>query len=407
MRRVEICQKDIKKMENNANVNGGVNWGNISISGSDISRILQENILLRLENKKLIEETNILAAEIKKFKDNPQKYPFPVATVRDVLEDGRIIVTINFGSEIVVTNGADKKAEITDKVVLANDFGAITEILPKSHQISLMNMDEKPNVTYTDIGGLQEQKRAIKEVVELPLKNPEIFRKVGISPPKGILLYGPPGTGKTMLAKAVANATDAKFIEVVASELAQKYLGEGGKLVREIFRYAKENAPAIIFIDEIDGIAHSRSGEVQGADREVQRTLTQLLAEMDGFTPLDRVKVIGATNRLDIVDAALLRPGRFDRLIEIPLCDYEGRREIFKIYMNKMNSPDINTDELSRTENLSGAQIKGICTEAGLNAIRQGRDFVVRDDFVIAIEKAESSKKTNGFVIPVVQELYV
>ncbi|CEG13362.1 Proteasome-activating nucleotidase [groundwater metagenome] len=394
-------------MENNANVNRGIKPGNMRLSGNEISRILEENIILRFENKKLQDEIGILAEEIKKFKNNTQKYPFPVATVRDVLEDGRIIVTINFGSEIVVTNRSDKKVQITDKVVLKNDFGAITEILPKSHQISLMNMDEKPDITYEDIGGLQEQKRAIKEVVELPLKNPEIFRKVGISPPKGVLLYGPPGTGKTLLAKAVANATDAKFIEVVASELAQKYLGEGGKLVREIFRYAKENAPAIIFIDEIDGIAHSRSGEVQGADREIQRTLAQLLAEMDGFKPLDRVKVIAATNRVDIVDNALLRPGRFDRLIEIPLCDYEGRKEIFKIYLNKMNTRDINIEELSRTENLSGAQIKGICTEAGLNAIRQNRDYVVWDDFANAIEKAEKNKMTNKFSIPVVQELYV
>ncbi len=394
-------------MENNSNVNRGINHGNICLSGNEISRILEENIILRFENKKLQDETGILAEEIKKFKDNSQKYPFPVANVKDVLEDGRVIVTINFGSEIVVTNRSDKKVQITDKVVLRNDFGTITEILPKSHQISLMNMDEKPDITYADIGGLQEQKIAIKEVVELPLKNPEIFGKVGISPPKGVLLYGPPGTGKTLLAKAVANATNAKFIEVVASELAQKYLGEGSKLVREIFRYAKENAPAIIFIDEIDGIAHSRSGEVEGADREVQRTLTQLLAEMDGFKPLDRVKVIAATNRVDIVDNALLRPGRFDRLIEIPLCDYEGRKEIFEIYLNKMNIRDINIDELSRTENLSGAQIKVICTEAGLNAIRQNRDYVVRDDFANAIEKTESSKMTNKFGIPVVQELYV
>ncbi len=394
-------------MENNTDVNRGINHGNICLSGNEISKLLQENIILRFENKKLQDEIGILAEEIKKFKDNTQKYPCPVATVTDVLEDGRAIVTINFGSEIVVTYTSDKKLRVDDKVVLRNDFGAITEILPKSHQISLMNMDEKPNITYADIGGLHEQKRAIKEVVELPLKNPEIFRKVGISPPKGVLLYGPPGTGKTLLAKAVANATNAKFIEVVASELAQKYLGEGSKLVREIFRYAKENAPAIIFIDEIDGIAHSRSGDVQGADREVQRTLAQLLAEMDGFKPLDKVKVIAATNRVDIIDNALLRPGRFDRLIEIPLCDYEGRKEIFEIYLNKMNIRDINIDELSRVENLSGAQIKGICTEAGLNAIRQNRDYVVQDDFANAIEKTEKNKMTNKFGIPVVQELYV
>ncbi len=159
-------------MENNSNVNRGINHGNICLSGNEISRILEENIILRFENKKLQDETGILAEEIKKFKDNSQKYPFPVANVKDVLEDGRVIVTINFGSEIVVTNRSDKKVQITDKVVLRNDFGTITEILPKSHQISLMNMDEKPDITYADIGGLQEQKRAIKEVVELPLKNP-------------------------------------------------------------------------------------------------------------------------------------------------------------------------------------------------------------------------------------------
>jgi len=393
----------------NNNANKGITWRNTDVSGSEISQILQENVFLRMENRKLRDEIGILSAELKKFKNNIPKYPFPVATVKDVLEDRRVIVTVNFGSEIVVISPPDKKVEINDKVVLTNDFGVISEILPRAHEISLMlmNIDEKPDTTYADIGGLQEQKRAIKEVVELPLKKPEIFKKVGISPPKGILLYGPPGTGKTMLAKAVANATDAKFIEIVASELAQKYLGEGSRLVREIFRYAKENAPSIIFIDEIDGIAHSRTGETHGADREVQRTLTQLLAEMDGFTHLDKVKVIGATNRIDMVDAALLRPGRFDRLIEIPLCDYEGRKEIFKIYLNRMNVSNINIDELSKTENLSGAQIKGICTEAGLNAIREGREYVVQDDFINAIEKIESDKKSSRFTIPVVQGLYV
>ena len=390
-------------------IDEGINWGGgmSSIPSTEISQILQTDIILRMENKKLHDELDRLSAEIKKFKDNVQKYPLPVANVRDVLEDGRVLVSINFGHEIVVTNASDKKVELLDKVMLRSDFGAITEILPKSHEISLMNIDEKPNVTYADIGGLLEQKKAVKEVVELPLKNPEIFKTVGISPPKGILLYGPPGTGKTMLAKAVANATDAKFMEIIASELAQKYLGEGAKLVREIFRYTKENAPCILFIDEIDGIAHSRSGETSGADREVQRTLTQLLAEMDGFDPLDRIKIIGATNRIDIIDNALLRPGRFDRLIEIPLCDYEGRREIFKIYLNRMNTLNIDIGELAKTENLSGAQINGICTEAGLNAIRCGREYVIQDDFAGAVEKTENNKTVNKYVIPVVQELYV
>lgn len=384
------------------------------LSSSEISKLSQENIILRAENRRLREEISMLMDEIKKFKSNAQKYPFPVATVRDVLEDGRVIVTINFGSEIVVANPFDKKLQINDKVVLGNDFGAITEILPRSHQISLMNIDEKPDITYNDIGGLDEQKNAIKEVVELPLKNPEIFKKVGINPPKGVLLYGPPGTGKTMLAKAVANATNARFISIVATELAQKYLGEGGRLVREIFRYAKENAPAIIFIDEIDGIAHSRSGEIEGAEGEVQRTLAQLLAEMDGFKPLDRVKVIAATNRADVIDNALLRPGRFDRLIEIPLCDYEGRKEIFEIYLRKMNVRDVNIDELARIENLSGAEIKGICTEAGMNAIRENRDYVIQEDFEKAIEKLEKSKTINTFNkfnkffdVSAVQGLYV
>jgi len=379
----------------------------INISDDEISRVMQENIILQMENKKLRDENNILLDRIKKLKDNIT-YPFPVGYVKDVLEDGRIIVAPKFGNEFIVNDATGKKVEIGDRVVIKNDFTAAIEVLPKPYEILFMIVNEKPDVTYSDIGGLEEQKKEIMEVVELPLKNPEIFKKVGIMPPKGVLLYGPPGTGKTMLAKAVANATEAKFIKVVASELAQKYLGEGSRLVREIFQYAKENTPSIIFIDEIDGIAHSRSSESEGADREVQRTLAQLLAEMDGFTPLDKVKVIGATNRIDIIDPALLRPGRFDRLIEIPLCDYNGRKEIFKIYINKMNCVDINIDELARTENLSGAEIKGICTEAGLNAIRNGRDFVIQSDFDYAVQKIINKKRNlNVFSTPVVDGLYV
>ena len=196
---------------------------------------------------------------------------------------------------------------------------------------------DKPNITYDDIGGLSKQMLELREAVEDPLNRPELYKKVGIEPPKGVLLVGPPGTGKTLMAKAVANATKATFIRLVGSELVQKYIGEGARLVRELFELAKEKAPSIVFIDELDSVGAKRADVATSGDREVQRTLMQLLSELDGFTPTGDVKIIGATNRPDILDDALLRPGRFDRIIEVGLPDVEGRQQIFKIHLAHMN----------------------------------------------------------------------
>ena len=221
---------------------------------------------------------------------------------------------------------------------------------------------------------MDEQILQVRESIEMPLESPELFQKVGISPPKGVLLVGLPGCGKTMLAKAVANQTKASFIRMVGSELAQKYIGEGGRLVRELFSLAKEKSPAIIFLDEIDAIGAKRLDSATSGDREVQRTLMQLLAELDGFDALENVKIIAATNRPDILDDALLRPGRFDRIIEIPLPDDKGRKTILSIHYDKMATSRLNISKLVElTEGFSGAELNATTVESGMIAIRESR----------------------------------
>ncbi len=261
--------------------------------------------------------------------------------------------------------------------------------------ISMMQMQKKPDVTYADIGGLDVQKQEIKEAVELPLTHFELYRQIGIDPPRGVLMYGPPGTGKTMMAKAVANHTTAAFIRVVGSEFVQKYLGEGPRMVRDMFRLAKENAPSIVFIDEIDAIATKRFDAQTGADREVQRILLELLNQMDGFDQSVNVKVIMATNRADTLDPALLRPGRLDRKIEFPPPDRRQKRLIFQVCTAKMNlSEEINLEDfVQRPEKLSAADIAAICQEAGLHAVRNNRYVILNKD----LEKAykNNSRKTE------------
>ena len=259
-------------------------------------------------------------------------------------------------------------------------------------------MIEKPDTSFSDLGGLEEQISLIKESIELPLTNPQAFTKFGIDPPGGVILVGPPGCGKTMLAKAVANSTDCTFIRLVASELAQKYIGEGGRMVRELFDLARERSPSIVFIDEIDAIGAKRLDSATSGDREVQRTLMQLLAELDGFDSLADVKLIAATNRPDILDEALLRPGRFDRVIEIPLPKEEARLAILDIHMKDMpitKGVSIN-NIVSSTEGLSGAELKALVVEAGMCAIRKNRNKATKADFTAALEtilKKRSEKK--------------
>merc|ERR1712038_1842893 len=241
----------------------------------------------------------------------------------------------------------------------------------------------KPDCSYEDIGGLDIQKQEIKEAVELPLTHFHLYQQIGIDPPRGVLLWGPPGTGKTMMAKAVANNTDASFIRVVGSEFVQKYLGEGPRMVRDVFRLAKENSPAIIFVDEVDAIATKRFDAQTGADREVQRILLELLNQMDGFDQNTNVKVIMATNRHDTLDPALLRPGRLDRKIEFPVPDRRQKRLIFQVCTAKMNlSDEVDLEDyVSRPDKISAAEIAAICQEAGLHAVRKNRYIVLPKDF--------------------------
>jgi len=275
--------------------------------------------------------------------------------------------------------------------------GLLTDEVEAMVSVMKVDMDKAPLETYSDIGGLDKQIQEIKEAVELPLTHPELYEDIGIKPPKGVILYGPPGTGKTLLAKAVANATSASFLRVTGSELIQKYLGDGPKLVRELFRVAEEHAPSIIFIDEIDAVGTKRYESNSGGEREIQRTMLELLNQLDGFDARGEVKVVMATNRIDSLDPALIRPGRIDRKIEFPLPDIATKRNIFKIHTAKMAvTGDVDLEEfVSAKDDLSGADIKAICTEAGLLALRERRMKVTQKDFQTAKETALYRKKAN------------
>ncbi|BFI75302.1 proteasome-activating nucleotidase [Sulfurisphaera ohwakuensis] len=371
-------------------------------SDDPIVRLLEEKIeSLTKELEKLRQDLNWYKGELEKL----LAPPYIEAIVLDILPDGKVIVRSSSGPNLIVNVSSNvdvKKLKPGSLVALTQRGSTIVEVLPEREDVYVKSFEviEKPNVHYSDIGGLNEQINEIREVIELPLKNPELFKEIGIDPPKGVLLYGPPGTGKTLLAKAVATESNATFIQVVASEFAQKFVGEGARIVREVFELARRKAPSIVFIDEIDAIGAKRVDMGTSGEREIQRTLMQLLAEIDGFKPLDNVKIIAATNRLDILDPALLRPGRFDRLIEVPLPNFEGRKEIFRIYLQKMKTDgDIRYDILaSMTEGFSGAEIKNVCTEAGYIAIRNGRKYVNMTDLITAIEKikAKNNKAKNS-----------
>ncbi|MDY0293141.1 MAG: proteasome-activating nucleotidase [Candidatus Methanomethylophilaceae archaeon] len=355
--------------------------------------------LQNAENEKRYSESELfrLQKDLTRLRTEMERLKSPpliVGTLRDVLPDNRVVVKSSTGPDFIVSVSEYVPEEDLipgSRVSLNKQTLAVMNVLPAPLDpvVTGAEIIDKPDLTYDDIGGLKQQMMELREAVEDPLLRPDLYAKVGIDPPKGVLLVGPPGTGKTLMAKAVANATEATFIRLVGSELVQKYIGEGARLVRELFDLAKEKAPSIIFIDELDSVGAKRLDVATSGDREVQRTLMQLLAELDGFTPTSNIKIIGATNRPDILDDALLRPGRFDRIIEIGLPDMEGREEIFRIHVSGMNTDD---DVIVRTladitEGSSGAEIKSICTEAGMLAIRDNRDTVTMDDFFRAKTK--------------------
>ncbi len=362
-------------------------------------RILEdEKRYLESELRRLQNEINRLRKEINKMKAPP----LLLGVIEDVLDKNRILVRSSAGPSFIVTASTfvpQQDLKPGRRVALNKQTFSIVHTLPETYDpdITAAEVIEKPEVTYDDIGGLEKQIREIRETVELPLLKPELYKKVGIDPPKGVLLAGPPGTGKTLLAKAVAHHTNATFIRTVGSELVRKYIGEGAKLVRDLFALAKKKAPSIVFIDELDAIGARRLDMATSGDREVQRTLMQLLAELDGFEPLDNVKIIAATNRPDILDPALLRPGRFDRIILVPYPDFKARIEILKIHTRRMNLKDVDLEAIAKkTDGFSGADLKVICMEAGMFAIRDGRDYVIQDDFDMAIKKFLHSDEVRG-----------
>ena len=332
--------------------------------------------------------------------DDLRGSPMSVGSLEEIIDENHAIVSSAVGPEYYVNmlSFVDKGVlEPGSSVLLHNKVLSVVGTLTDEADpmVSVMKVEKAPTESYADVGGLESQVQEIKEAVELPLTHPELYEDMGIKPPKGVILYGEPGTGKTLLAKAVANSTSATFLRVVGSELIQKYLGDGPKLVRELFRVADELSPTIVFIDEIDAVGTKRYDSQSGGEREIQRTMLELLNQMDGFDARSEVKVIMATNKIESLDPALLRPGRIDRKIEFPLPDVKTKRHIFGIHTGKMNlNDDVNVEEfVMAKDDLSGADIKAVCTEAGLLALRERRMQVTHADFKKAKEKVLYKKK--------------
>jgi proteasome regulatory subunit len=421
------------KATNNTAIDGSDDLGTPDIEDSkEFISIKKENERLNVSIENFKEEINSYEVKLSQVKAERDRYkkkiiqmqqtikqistpPLVIGTVEAILkgEERRAVVKIANGQSFISPYPYDLEPKPGDTVGLTQNSMLIAEILPNisDSMAETMIVDSKPTETYNDVGGLEEQLLEVREAVELPLLNPELFSGFGIIPPSGILLHGPPGTGKTLIAKAVANATNATFISIVASELVQKFIGEGARLVREVFKLARQKAPVIVFIDEIDAIAAKRTEDGQTGEREINRTLMQLLAEMDGFRTnkgnniadpaLSKVKIIATTNRIDILDPAILRPGRFDRIIELPLPDYESRLKILNIHSNKIPKYGVKMEEIATlTEGMSGADLKSICNEAAMFAIREkmqgvSRNRILHKDFLAAVQKVKNKKMGN------------
>ncbi|PAA67087.1 hypothetical protein BOX15_Mlig006274g2 [Macrostomum lignano] len=370
---------------------------------SDYRKKLMEHRELEAKLKEAREKLRDLTKEFDKSEDALKALQSVGQIVGEVLRqltEEKFIVKATNGPRYVVgcRRSIDKKRlKSGTRVALDMTTMTIMRCLPREVDPLVYNMsaEDPGDVSYASIGGLSEQIRELREVIELPLLNPELFQRVGISPPKGCLLYGPPGTGKTLLARAIASSIDAKFLKVVSSSIVDKYIGESARLIREMFGYAREHEPCIIFMDEIDAIGGRRFSEGTSADREIQRTLMELLNQMDGFDALGAVKIIMATNRPDTLDPALLRPGRLDRKVEIQLPNELGRLDILKIHSGPIaKHGEVDWEAVVKlSDGFNGADLRNVCTEAGMFAIRAERDYVIEEDFMKAVRKIADTKK--------------
>ncbi len=354
-----------------------------------------------LEAKVRIEELQKENTQLRRENSQLKRMPLFVAVVVDVLDTGEIYLRQQGNNQEYLTHASEDLLPFLKPgaKVAVNNALSIVKLIGNifDSRVRLMELEESPEISYKDIGGLENEIKEVREAVEYPLTKPEIFKRIGVEPPKGILLYGAPGTGKTLIAKAVAHEAKATFIRMSGSELVHKFIGEGAGLVRELFMLARERAPAIVFIDEIDAVGTTRTNDGTSGSAEVQRTLMQLLAEMDGFDNRGDVRIMAATNRIDMLDLAILRPGRFDRIIEIPLPDLASRFEILKIHSAKMQLSNIDLNEIARmTENSTGAELQAVCREAGMMAVRRDAVAIERSDFIDAVHKVKSEMGTDN-----------
>ena len=348
-----------------------------------------------LDLKVKVEELQKENSQLKRENNQLKKMPLFVAVIVDILPSGEIYLRQQGNNQEYLTQASNDLLPLLrpGAKVAVNNALSIVKIIGNVYdsRIRVMELEVSPDISYAQIGGLSDEIQEVRESVEYPLTKPEIFRRVGVEPPKGILLHGPPGTGKTLIAKAVAHEAKATFIRMSGSELVHKFIGEGAGLVRELFMLARERAPAIVFIDEIDAVGSMRTNDGTSGSAEVQRTLMQLLAEMDGFDNRGDIRIMAATNRLDMLDPALLRPGRFDRLIKIPLPDLVSRLEILKIHSQKMHLSNVSLETIAAlTENSTGAELQAICREAGMMAVRREATAVGMIDLINAVHKVKA-----------------
>jgi len=348
-----------------------------------------------LDLKVKIEDLQKENGQLRRENNQLKRMPLFVAVVVDILENGEIYLRQQGNNQEYLTITGEELRPLLKPgaKVAVNNALSIVKVIGNIYdsRVRVMELEESPEISYAQIGGLADEIKEVREAVEYPLTRPEIFQRIGVEPPKGILLFGAPGTGKTLIAKAVAHEAKATFIRMSGSELVHKFIGEGAGLVRELFQLARERAPAIVFIDEIDAVGSMRTNDGTSGSAEVQRTLMQLLAEMDGFDNRGDVRIMAATNRADMLDPALLRPGRFDRLIEIPVPDKEARLQILKIHSRKMQLGDVDIDGIVRmTEKATGAELEAICREAGMMAVRREAEKVEMVDFTDAARKVKN-----------------